>query len=376
MSSINEKIKEFNGIITYFNENVSIVQSSEATCLCVDKTLGLLSELRDGLVLEYTNHTLPPLSQKESNLLKSLYEKISIAEEKIASHKDDGIFGFIPNSELRKAIVDGILRLKNYNPRIGVMGKTGSGKSSLCNAIFGSKACPTSDVEACTRNIKELKITHGKNTLTLVDLPGVGESYDRDKEYFKLYAEEIPKLDLILWVIKADDRALSPDESFYQNVIKQMKCEEIVMFVINQADKIEPTVPGWNIKSNTPSKEQFISLNKKIDDIRSRLFIPKFDIVSVCCNARKYNIDMLVNAMIRNLPNDKRSSIFRFVEKDNRTEQSENDSKNGFVEVVEDIFDVAIDIIPMPAPVKTIVKKLKTKIIDGARGLWDRMFNR
>ena len=43
----------------------------------------------------------------------------------------------------------------------------------------------------------------------IVDLPGVGENGQRDQEYLTLYRRMLPELDLVLWVIKADDRALS-----------------------------------------------------------------------------------------------------------------------------------------------------------------------
>ncbi len=56
--------------------------------------------------------------------------------------------------------------------------------------------------------------------LKLVDVPGVGESRDRDEEYSKLYASLLPELDLVLWLIKSDDRALASDENFYKNIVK------------------------------------------------------------------------------------------------------------------------------------------------------------
>lgn len=40
--------------------------------------------------------------------------------------------------------------------------------------------------------------------MIITDLPGVGESRDRDAEYEALYRDILPELDLVLWLIKAD----------------------------------------------------------------------------------------------------------------------------------------------------------------------------
>ena len=42
----------------------------------------------------------------------------------------------------------------------------------------------------------------------------------------------------VLWVIKADDRALTVDEQFWHGVMQPYR--QKVLFVINRADKIEP----------------------------------------------------------------------------------------------------------------------------------------
>ena len=48
-------------------------------------------------------------------------------------------------------ILQQINQLTDYEPVIGIMGKSGAGKSSLCNALFASEVSPVSDVAACTR---------------------------------------------------------------------------------------------------------------------------------------------------------------------------------------------------------------------------------
>lgn len=89
-------------------------------------------------------------------------------------------------------ILQQINQLTHYEPVIGIMGKTGSGKSSLCNALFAGEISPISDVIACTRDPLRFRLQVGKRFMTLVDLPGVGESERRDTEYAALYREQLP----------------------------------------------------------------------------------------------------------------------------------------------------------------------------------------
>lgn len=69
-----------------------------------------------------------------------------------------------------------ISQLTNYQPVIGIMGKTGAGKSSLCNALFQGEVSPVSDVTAGTREPLRFRLKVGERSMLLVDLPGVGES--------------------------------------------------------------------------------------------------------------------------------------------------------------------------------------------------------
>lgn len=140
-------------------------------------------------------------------------------------------------------ILQQINQLTHYEPVIGIMGKSGAGKSSLCNALFASEVSPVSDVAACTREPLRFRLQVGDCYMTLMDLPGVGESSTRDTEYAALYREQLSRLDLVLWLIKADDRALAVDEHFYHQVIGEAYRHK-VLFVISQSDKAEPTSGG------------------------------------------------------------------------------------------------------------------------------------
>lgn len=68
-----------------------------------------------------------------------------------------------------------VSQLASYEPMIGIMGKTGAGKSSLCNALFAGEVSPVSDVTACTREPLRFRFQVGGRFMTLVDLPSRGK---------------------------------------------------------------------------------------------------------------------------------------------------------------------------------------------------------
>lgn len=317
-------------------------------------------------VIQETNKRIKEsnLSSKEDNIKKN---STSSSKNKIL----DDIFSKLP-PEIAKYTKKKLTEVIDYEPRIGVMGKTGVGKSSLCNAIFQQDVCKVSHVEACTRTVEELRIDVGDRSLTLVDLPGVGESQERDDEYAALYAEQIPSLDLILWVIKADDRALGPDEKFYNDVIKKFDAEDKIIFVINQADKVEPS-DEWNRDTNRPSSEQRESLERKEVDIYSRLFEPNNGCIAVSTK-RKFNIDLLVKKMILKLPKRSKAAVYSTLREENKTEEVKKESKKGFTEAVKDVLDSVIDNAPLPKIVREPLKAAKNYICDKISGFFDSWF--
>jgi small GTP-binding protein len=211
--------------------------------------------------------------------------------------------------EQERAISDRLSSLLNYEPKIGLFGKTGTGKSSLCNALFGQDICEISDIEACTRDPKEVLLEIGGQGIKLIDMPGFGESEERDRECAKLYDALLPELDLVLWVLKADERDYTTVSSFYQGLVKSHS--EIVnlpfFFVLNQIDMIEP-FRGWNEQEHSPGDAQFRNIDKKKKTVAKYFDIPKSKIISVSAN-EKYNLDELIDEIVHALPKRKMCRI-------------------------------------------------------------------
>lgn len=273
--------------------------------------------------------------------------------------------GVSVNEEQKKQIVEKINNMLNYEPKVGIFGKTGVGKSSLCNALFGKNICEISDVEACTRNTKEVFLNMGASKgIKLVDVPGVGESRDRDDEYSRLYAKLLPELDLILWIIKADDRALASDENFYKNIVKPHVNEgKPFFFVINQIDKIEP-FREWDLDNHKPSPRQLENMDKKIADVANFFDVAVSSIIAVSAN-EKYNLTRLVDEIVYALPKDRKITFFKEVSEEFKSEAAGEHVRKSFLEIAG---EVVIKVLETSGEVvlKTIetVGKVFEKVID------------
>ena len=238
--------------------------------------------------------------------------------------------------EIRELIQREIKRIRTYTPKIGVFGVTGVGKSSLCNALFGRDVAEVSDVAACTRNPQELLVTDDEGGgLILVDVPGVGESEERDKEYLELYRRLVPELDLVLWAIKADDRAYASGVRAYQSAVKPHMDKCPVIFVITHADKIEP-FREWDEARGEPGDRQKQNLEVKKQQVLKGFDLTENHIVPVSAH-ENYNIAYLVSTIISALPNDKKSSFAREAKDENVTEEAKIEAEKGIFDYLAEM---------------------------------------
>ena len=212
--------------------------------------------------------------------------------------KDKGLF--LKDAE-QSLLLDALNMIFDYCPNIGILGKTGVGKSSLCNALFGEKIAKISDVEACTRNVQEILLPVGDKGINLFDVPGVGENSERDKEYANLYSTLLPKLDLVIWVLSMNDRAYETDLRFYEKVFKSRLGNVPFLIVINKAELMEPAAEYFNSSPRALSVKQKENIEAKKQYVSQQFGIPIDRIVEISAT-EEINLATLLVKMITLLP--------------------------------------------------------------------------
>ncbi|MDH0356655.1 GTPase [Morganella sp. GD04133] len=278
---------------------------------------------------------------------------------------------FLPE-RIREHFLSQFNALINYSPTIGLMGKTGAGKSSLINSLFQSPLFPVSDISGCTRQAQRFTMTMGSHAMTFIDLPGVGESLERDREYHSLYRNLLPELDLIIWVLKADDRAWSSDEQCYCFLTEQCGYKPShFLFVLNQADKIEPC-REWHVECCHPSPQQAANLRQKQIAVVDA-FKPVNPVITVSSTER-YQLPLLAEHLIRALPTQASSGVARQLNTTYRTTAVETSARNDFGQCVSELVDSLVDIIPLPTVVKNAVSAVKNTLVSVAKSLWNWFF--
>lgn len=263
-------------------------------------------------------------------------------------------------------ILQQINQLIHYEPVIGIMGKTGAGKSSLCNALFAGEVSPVNDVSSCTREPLSFRLQVGEHFMTIVDLPGVGESSARDTEYAALYHEQLPQLDLVLWLIKADDRALAVDEHFYREVIGEAYRHK-VLFVISQSDKVEPICGGEKL-----STEQKQNISRKIC-LLHELFQPVNPICAVSVRLQ-WGLRVMAERIIRCLPREASSPVAVHLSTPLRTDTVNKKARDDFGETVGSVLDTISSMPLIPPPIRAIIQAARDTVVSVARAVWNFFF--
>lgn len=247
--------------------------------------------------------------------------------------------------DVNEKIQKELLKIKNFIPRVGVFGDTGVGKSSLCNALFGKDIAKISNVLACTRKPQEILIPRkGGGGIVLIDVPGIGEDKVRHEEYVALYKSLAPELDLILWAIKSDDRKYMSSIDVYEDVLSVIPNCCPVIFVVTQADKIDPIDEWYESGKRTLGKTQKKNLEIKIKDISKRFRVTSGNIIPVSASG-VINLVELVNRIVEVLPNQKKFAITREAKRENVSKEASENAEKGVIDHIKEVVVAVAEVV-------------------------------
>lgn len=147
-----------------------------------------------------------------------------------------------------------------YDATVVFIGKTGYGKSSTINALSGLACMQTSAVAGCTREPASIELkVRDHQYLSLIDLPGIGESEALDAQYFSLYSRILQAADAVVYLLRADTRDYSIDERALSTLFDEQTRARLVV-ALNCCDKVEPI----SRSALAPTPEQLVRIREKV----------------------------------------------------------------------------------------------------------------
>nr|WP_301285701.1 GTPase [Citrobacter cronae] len=272
---------------------------------------------------------------------------------------------------LSDAIVERLLRCVHYEPVIGIMGKSGAGKSTMCNTLFSPPPASVDPVRGCTRHVHRYQVIRSTRTLHIADFPGIAETPEPDRQYRRLYRAWAPKLDLIVWALKADDRAWKDDLRCYRELLNAGAAPERFLFVLTQADKMEPC-REWDNANHQPSPRQAENLRAKTE-LAGTLFAVVHPVIAVSA-AENYHLEEWAEALIRALPVSSSSAVFHHLNPELRTECVQETARECFVHATGNIFDEAVAAIQTSGRLVRRLQRLRLRFLAVIHAVWHLLF--
>jgi len=200
---------------------------------------------------------------------------------------------------------------------IMVTGVTGAGKSTTLNTIFQKDVAKVGKgVEPETMNLTSYNLN---GSFRLWDTPGLGDGIQKDKEHSKNIIELLYKdysvdnnqygfIDTVLVIIEGSNRDMGTNYKLLNEVIVPNFQKSRILVAVNQADKAK-SGRHWDYDNNKPMKklkdfleEQVVSIQKRVKEATGVQIIKP-----IYYSAEyNYNIDILLDFLIDNIPKEKR----------------------------------------------------------------------
>ena len=105
-----------------------------------------------------------------------------------------------------------------------ILGKTGAGKSSFINSVFGSSIAETSSDEACTKIVNHYAFNNDYGEICLIDTPGLAEdTIELDYYYLNMIKNAIKNKNIfrVVFVTPLYDTRFRPAEKLTIKLITE-----------------------------------------------------------------------------------------------------------------------------------------------------------
>jgi uncharacterized protein (DUF697 family) len=215
---------------------------------------------------------------------------------------------------LRALVVDG------RPPRVAAVGRRGSGKSSLANALLGARALEVGAVDDTTRAPQWVDLARNGRTLRWIDTPGLRAGGDpaRAERVSALLSKDPP--DVLLFCVRATQVDAGIDEdiddlaSVLAAISSRTGAKPPIVAVVTRVDEVAPPVP----RQPPFDSVKRANIEKAVEVLRRHLerrSVAVKDVVSVGAYARffsdgglaidwRYNVEALASAVFDALPVD------------------------------------------------------------------------
>lgn len=214
--------------------------------------------------------------------------------------------------ELRALLVD------RRPPRIAAIGRRGSGKSSLANALMGAPVFETGSVSDTTRSPRWIEAVHSTRRMRWLDTPGLraGDRPERRDDVRRALGGEPP--DVVIVACKATQVDAGIDEDLTEVVWILEHQQRVglvppgVIGVLTRVDELPPLVQ----KAPPFEGEKRANIDRATELFRGHLATRRLaarDVLPVCTYQRfqsdgervvdwRWNVDRLAEAIFASLP--------------------------------------------------------------------------